>query len=257
MKLMNLATLPVVVILLFASCGHAGKPIDCGIEPPPPTPELTPAMLLPLMTMNPLLSPTQAEIPKPVPDCGGGRYCVPSYVFNATVDTDSVRDAVCWLEQAKKLNPKAILFELNTKGGGVDQGFRLIRALENAMVPVYCVAEHEVVSEGFAILQACSTRLMTRRTQLMTHQPYIPALSGAQHVEDLENALQDLRTTVSAHAEQCARRLKISRAEYDAKVSNKQDWFMDADEALKVGAIDVIAPSTPWVKSVLETFGGY
>ncbi len=182
-------------------------------------------------------------------DCGRGKYCVPYFRLAAGIDQKSVDATISWLEAAKAAEPVAVVIELTTPGGSVDSGFRLIRAIETSPVPVVCVVDHKAMSEGFAILEACHLRSATPRSQLMTHTPYVNSLAGGT-LEDLENVLGSLKATAHSHAIQCSKRLKVSFEEYSKKVSGGKSWFMGADEALAVGAIDFIAPT---VESVVLT----
>lgn len=69
------------------------------------------------------------------------------------------------------------------------------------------------------------------------------ASSGAQGKErDLQSAADMLRVLRKAMAAHEARRLHMTPAEFDARI-HETDWWMDADEALEIGAVDSVAPS--------------
>ncbi len=187
-------------------------------------------------------------------NCGRGKHCVPFLRFSGAISDASVSQTIAWLTAAQAANPEAIVLELDTSGGSVDAGFRLIRAIETSEVPVVCVVDYKAMSAGFAVLQACSARFATPRAKLLTHQPYTTATSGGT-LTDLGNAMNSLRVTAHVHAVHCASRLKITFEEYNRRVANNVDWVMDASEALQVGAIDAIAPSTATVVMALRTNG--
>jgi ATP-dependent protease ClpP protease subunit len=159
------------------------------------------------------------------------------------VKEESARDLIAWLKKAEEVNAGAVVIEITTKGGSIDDGFKIIRAMEDFKKPIYCVADYETQSEGFALLESCTRRFMTKRTTLMTHKPYVTEVSGPLTIERLEGILEDLRATASAHAEICSHRLKITRAQYDTMVAFK-DWSMDSEEALQVGAVDKVVTNS-------------
>jgi len=134
---------------------------------------------------------------------------------------------------------KELLFVIDSFGGSIFDGLDLIKFLElqkkRRGLTYTCVVDTSAMSMGFVFLQAvCDKRLMTKRSILLAHNG-----SGAVRgtAEELEKAASFLRALSDAMAELCARRLKITPAEFKAKIAHG-DWVFGWEEALQVGAVD-------------------
>jgi ATP-dependent protease ClpP protease subunit len=201
------------------SCGN------CAVMPPPP-PATVP----------------QSPAPKlaPTPACALGRYCVLEYSFQGDVDEETVGLARDFLANAAPLAPAYVVFRIDTHGGEIDEGFHLARMLEDVPYPVVCLVDNEALSMGFFILQSCDTRLITPRGRLMAHEARYEKL---EHVTgtDLQKLQGSLRTDDERLVQQVTRRLRVKSDEYRDLVRAK-DWYMTAEDALRVGAVDGIWP---------------
>lgn len=153
-----------------------------------------------------------------------------------SVDSDSVKPLIEELKNGKGF--KGFILELNTPGGEVYSGFLLTKAIEEAGVPVHCLVDGKAMSMGYYLLQSCTTRNMTKRSVLMIHGP---SMSGS--IDGNTNELQELTDNLSslnkAMIEHCVARMKISRKELADRISTRA-WFLNWEEALKVGAVDKI-----------------
>lgn len=131
-----------------------------------------------------------------------------------------------------------VMLRLDTYGGSVHEGQRLMRALESMKYArVQCVADTKAMSMGMYLLQSpgCDERLMTRRAMLMMHEPLIPNTGGNEHA--LREDADYLRALTSGLVATAAKRMKKSEAFIRGKISNR-NWYLDADEALKMNAVD-------------------
>jgi len=146
---------------------------------------------------------------------------------------------------------EAIILELNTSGGGVGAGFRLSKAIENSKVPVVCVVDGEALSMGAYLLESCSTRIMTRRSSLMFHQPAIRGTVGGTR-EEFQNIAELLRTLESGMIEHLVARMNISAADMQKKIEGGKQWWMTFQEALETGAVDCAVGSTKEVAQELR-----
>jgi ATP-dependent protease ClpP protease subunit len=197
----------------------------------------------------------QAQALFSIADAGVERTSEPTYLqlrFDADINEQTVADAIKALDDAK--DAKAIVFEINSTGGSVTAGFKLVKAIENMRVPVTCVVDGLAASEAFYVLQSCPVRVMTARSQLMVHEPlfmYSPpnmveplrlTRSELLHLSREQDALANSWT---AHA---GARLKIPLADLRKRI-RWSDWNMAADEALKIGAVDEVVPS---LKTVID-----
>jgi ATP-dependent protease ClpP protease subunit len=193
-----------------------------------------------------------------VPDavCGSGKYCVPSYSLDESISEEEAEIFTKWLDKANALKPKAIVVLINTHGGSVDAGYDMIKAIEDSEAPVTCLVDIRAYSMGFAILQACDKRLMTKRSALMAHEIKMGGLifGGKQTFGNIQKHLE---VNDEAFSEQCAAKLKISLEEYRKRVAGGRDWFMAHKEAVEVGAVDGVAVSPKQLKEKLGSTGSY
>jgi ATP-dependent protease ClpP protease subunit len=181
-----------------------------------------------------------------------GEHWVPLLRFtNTEVDDESVAKTGKLIQEANAAGVDAIVLELATPGGSVMAGMELARQIEMSHAPVYCVADGEVASMGFYILQSCMTRMMTKRSVLMMHEPAVTAqIHGKQ--TDYRNIQSALHAMAEAMLDFEARRLKISKDAARKKIENGQDWNMLYDEARAVGAVDGVVPSVEAVQAAYQ-----
>lgn len=170
-------------------------------------------------------------------------------VFATDVNEDSVNQAIDFFEKNKDEVEFGVL-ELNTPGGSVPDGQRLAKYIEDFGKPMYCIVDGEAYSMGFYLLQTCDTRIMTRRSSLMAHEPALGGrLYGNQHYyRDLANVLEALSNAMAEHE---AAKLCITPEAFKKGIENKA-WWMDWKEAMRIGAVDYVASS---LKAVLESLG--
>lgn len=182
----------------------------------------------------------------------GAKYHVPVIVFNGTIDEDS---ANAFIDAFEKLEPSAdaIVIEITTYGGSVDDGFRMARAIERSSTPVACVAENETASMGYFVLQSCPVRAMTKRTILTAHYPYMSQIS-AHREQDFENAARHQRGMNEMMLQQVCRRTKMTCQEVKENL-DRGDWALVWYDALKVGAVDRVVDSVEWVQQTLAAKG--
>lgn len=156
--------------------------------------------------------------------------------LNAAVDDGSVRPLIKALSDIKGI--KGFILEIDSGGGSVTAGFGLSKAIENAGVPVHCFVDGEGMSMAYYILQSCTTRSMTKRSILMIHAPAIHGGGGGNSNTWMTIAEQS-RSMQIALIEHCVAKMKISNADLAAKIEVRP-WWINWDEALKVGAVDHI-----------------
>ena len=200
------------------------------------------------------------SMPAPVVVCVSGSSapkCVPHYRFNDEVNGVSVHSAIAWIEAANEAGAAEILFEINSPGGSVPDGFELIKAIENSEAPVTCLVDQDALSMGSAILEACDHRAMVRRAKLMFHEPALSGQMGGQPNQWAAIAAM-MKAEAEMLAEHCVHRMKISLKEYHAKTDGSQMWFLNHREAMKVGAIDeVVVSARSLLKRMQESKESY
>jgi ATP-dependent protease ClpP protease subunit len=111
-----------------------------------------------------------------------------------------------------------------------------------------------VASGGFYLLQACNMRAMTSRSHLMVHEASVGrgGRGGPREMTaDLE-AIQSVNDAMSVH--QC-RHMTMSLEDCRARYAGR-DWWILPDEAMAVGAVDVIVDNPAVFVAVLaDTIG--
>lgn len=170
------------------------------------------------------------------------------------IDADTLPPIQKKFDELVAAGEKTILFRINSFGGAVFAGMDFIQHVEDAArahgVKIQCVVDSRAMSMGAVFLETfCEERLMTRRSMLMFHGAATQA-RGKQ--DDIESAASEMRAMNDAIANACSARMSITADEYKAHVAH-QDWFMAADEALRLGAVDgFVSPTELPAPYVLE-----
>lgn len=132
---------------------------------------------------------------------------------------------------------KEVWIRIDTHGGSVDNGFKMIKQIEHMRAHTVCLVDTKAYSMGFALLQACQERLVTTRSSLMVHEVIFQRVGGGP--QDLLEAAKLLQMFSEQMMNHNLRRLNITKEVYIEKTKGKT-WFMPHDEALKIGAIDKV-----------------
>lgn len=170
--------------------------------------------------------------------------------FDKGVNNASAEALIAWIAAADRDGLEALVIEIDSPGGSVDAGNRIIKKIENAKTPIYCLVDGDAASMALAILQSCPNRLMTKRSVLMAHNPSV-GMDGGQE-QDMDNARELLQALSAALAEQYCHRLTISLDACRAKFDQKGEWWFGYSEALKVGAIDSVSPPAKGLLAALR-----
>jgi ATP-dependent protease ClpP protease subunit len=158
------------------------------------------------------------------------------------VNTDTALDFIEDLGKAVARREKIVFVDINSPGGAVFAGLAMVQAMRNAEqagTQTICRVDGLAASMGFVLLQSCSFRVMTKRSALMAHEVSVSETGGkpgdlrrmAQRIEDIGHLLAII---------ECAR-LNITLAEFEARIKDR-DWFIGHEEALALGAVDLVVP---------------
>lgn len=148
-------------------------------------------------------------------------------------DEPHVTAVINQIEKFQKQGKADLWIRINSNGGEVFQGMRLVQAVEQFDGKVTCVVDTRALSMGFFFLESCDTRLATKRSLFMAHGPSSRASGNPQ---ELAQQAELLRVMESAMLELCDK-MEMSKDELWAKLS-LGDWWFGWEEAIKVGAID-------------------
>jgi ATP-dependent protease ClpP protease subunit len=145
---------------------------------------------------------------------------------------------------------QSVVVEINSPGGSVFAAVEIQKAIERHPHQVICVVDGMAASAAFVTLQACSVRAMTPRSVLMAHHASLSGASGKS--EDLENAASALRAVDRAMTLFVCKRMGITPEAYEAHVSGNREWWLAADEAEKMNAIDMQIASVEDARLLLK-----
>ena len=121
---------------------------------------------------------------------------------------------------------------LNTPGGSVMDGVRLLPYLENKNVT--CVVD-KAYSMGFLLLQACSKRLMLPYGTIMQHDMYLGFEDDYTKIKSYMEFLSGIYDKLTSMQ---YTRIGISKEEYLRKI--KDNWWMTAEDAVQENCADDI-----------------
>ena len=153
------------------------------------------------------------------------------------------------LHHNKENNINHIYIYLDTPGGSVEAGNRLIETIDflSHSYNISCIAHH-IASMGFVILQSCPNRLALKTSTLMQHQ--ISSLISDEkqrmktymkYMDDLENELLEMQS----------KRINMSINDFiDITYHN---WWLTGTQALKYNVIDEII-TLGCDESLLDTY---
>jgi len=126
---------------------------------------------------------------------------------------------------------------LNTYGGSVYDGLGLIGAIEQSRTPVHITCVGSAMSMGLFILISGHKRAMHRYSTIMYHQISSFIYDKLEGIKlDLEEGerLEKLCEGI------LLKRTFITKQQLDDYKERKAEWFIPADEAFKLGIVDMI-----------------
>lgn len=155
-------------------------------------------------------------------------------MFEEDVNYTSVGKAISQLKAVLKSNDKAYLF-IDSPGGSVFDGAKLLAFIEGSKKPVYTVCVGMCASMGFHIFEAGKKRYMTTNAVLMTH----PAAGGLRGtVPEMKALLELIERFTAAMDAKIAKRAGLSKEQFEL-MNLRNSWLM-ADEALGLRLADSI-----------------
>jgi ATP-dependent Clp protease protease subunit len=132
---------------------------------------------------------------------------------------------------------KPIQIYIDSYGGYIYQCFGLLSIMESSKTPIHTIATGAAMSCGFMILICGHKRFGYNRCTPMYHQA---SSGGNGKVKDLEEDLIETKRLQKMIEQVTLEKTKISKDQIKRNYAHKKDWFMTAEEALKLGVIDKI-----------------
>ncbi len=130
---------------------------------------------------------------------------------------------------------KPITIYLDTPGGDVSAGLKLIDLIQCSKTPIHVVNLGTCYSMGFMIYIVAHKRIASRNATFLMHDGSVSASGSASKTRDLMEFNDRVDNRLKAMVLACT---KISSELYDAKF--RTEWYMFADEAKELGVVDEI-----------------
>lgn len=143
-----------------------------------------------------------------------------------------------WIRNISAIEYKNFYVYINSNGGSVDAGQRLIDQfayLQQQGVTIECIVQN-AHSMAFQILQSCDKRYVTPSAKVMQHQMSVNDLEG--QFDNLMNYLTMVQQMSNKLDKASAERIGLSYDEYKKKVST--DWWLFGEEIVKANVADEI-----------------
>lgn len=131
--------------------------------------------------------------------------------------------------------PKPIEIYIDSFGGMVYQVLGLISIMEKSKTPIHTIVTGAAMSCGFIILIFGHKRFAYEHATPLYHQVGTGVFGK---VQDLEQKLEETKRLQNKLEEFTLRKTKITKDKLDMIRREKIDWYMTAEEALKLGVVD-------------------
>lgn len=132
-------------------------------------------------------------------------------------------------------NPKPIKLYIDSYGGYVYQCMGLLGIMKASKVAVHTIVTGCAMSCGFLISISGHKRFGYPKSTYLYHQVSSGAYGTAK---DLEEEVIEVSRLQKMVEEITLENTRISQKKLDRIYKTKKDWFMNTDEALKLGVID-------------------
>ena len=126
---------------------------------------------------------------------------------------------------------------LSTYGGSVYDGLSLYDVIKNSDTKVDVTCFGKIMSMGIPILLASKTRKAYRNTTFMIHE--VSSLSIGK-IADMEDEVQETKRLNKILFDIIQNETKITADKLREIYEKKKDWYLTAEEALKLGIITEI-----------------
>lgn len=172
-------------------------------------------------------------------DASASEYEHRIYSFTGDVKQSSVEECIATLGQWARREDAPITVVFNSPGGTVSDGFALydfMRLLSRRGNEITTVAMGRTASMGGILMQAGDHRIMGRNAYFHIHEVSSGTYGKVAEMTDDMDYYKRLWTrcaaTLAERSTMTARQIK-TRAE-------RKEWWLDADEALRLGFVDAI-----------------
>ena len=134
-------------------------------------------------------------------------------------------------------SPSPIKIYIDSYGGQVYQCFGLLGVMEKSQTPIHTIVTGAAMSCAFMILISGHKRFGYSLSTPLYHQV---STGFFGKVQDMEEQLKETKRLQKKIEEITLQKTRITGQELKKILKKKVDWYMDADEALKLGVIDEV-----------------
>ena len=133
--------------------------------------------------------------------------------------------------------PGPIKIYIDSYGGQVYQCFGLLGVMEKSETPIHTIVTGAAMSCGFMILISGHKRFGYSLSTPLYHQV---STGFYGKLQDMEESLKETKRLQKKIEEITLDRTRITEKELRKILRKKIDWYMSAEEAVKLGVIDEI-----------------
>jgi ATP-dependent Clp protease protease subunit len=160
-------------------------------------------------------------------------------VLHGDVNEHTISAIIAQLLHLANLSRKPIHLVVSTYGGSVDEMFSLYDTIKFLPCPVHTIALGKVMSAGVLLLAAGEKgkRLIGRSARIMMH-PVSGGMYG--NVFEVLHESKEHRRLHDLMVDALERETRMKRADIQKIMKAGHDFYITADEAIKLGIVDRI-----------------
>lgn len=130
-----------------------------------------------------------------------------------------------------------IRFYLSTGGGTCYDGMALHDVIEASRTPIEMICTGKIMSMGIVVALGSKVRKAYRNTTFMIHQVQGISIGSLREMEDTVAEASRINDMLFRIIKE---KTSIMDAQLNDVVQNRKDWFLTAEEALKLGIVTEI-----------------
>jgi ATP-dependent Clp protease protease subunit len=135
-------------------------------------------------------------------------------------------------------NRDPIQLILNSPGGDVYDGIGIIDAIEGSITPVHLYVHGQAQSMGFAIATCGHYRYVSKRATFMYHE--IGWETGREKLQYHEQEVKEGKRLWQVYDDIITSNTEITQKTLDGIRKQQREWYITAEQALKLGIVDEI-----------------
>lgn len=130
-----------------------------------------------------------------------------------------------------------IRFYLSTGGGTCYDGMALHDVIEASRTPIEMICSGKIMSMGIVVALGSKVRKAYRNTTFMIHQVQGISIGSLREMEDTVAEASRINDMLFRIIKE---KTSITDVQLNDVVQNRKDWFLTAEEALKLGIVTEI-----------------